>query len=96
MEPRARCSPYARSIPTWEDTPASVIEANGDLMFFPDPGLAEMYRVTAPGGRGVVIVFGPPERVPMSLFGVALARALPDVVPPPDPILVTEPLHLKP
>lgn len=52
------------------------------VMFFMQEGLPEMYRVTAPGGRAVVVTFGHPERVPLTLYDIALKRALgPEAVP---------------
>ena len=66
------------------------------VQFFPDRGLPETHRLTRPGGRGVVIAFGAQDRVPMSLFGVALKMALPALELPLDPVLVTEPDRLKP
>lgn len=55
------------------------------IMLFPDrrKGLAEMARVTKPGGKGVMVVFGPPDRVPMfSLFFQSLQMAVPGFTPP--------------
>lgn len=52
------------------------------VMFFAEEGLPEMRRVTTPGGKGVVIIFGPMERNPLSLYKIALKRALPDAAEP--------------
>lgn len=53
------------------------------VMFFMQDGLPEMYRVTAAGGRAVVVTFGHPDRVPLTLYDIALRRALgPDAVSP--------------
>lgn len=55
------------------------------IMLFPDrrQALREMARVTRPGGKGMMVVFGPPQRVQMfSLFFQALATAIPTFTPP--------------
>ena len=55
------------------------------IMLFPDraAGLSEMARITKPGGKGVMVVFGPPARVqPLSLFFEALRQTAPDFKPP--------------
>lgn len=55
------------------------------IMLFPDrsKALREMARVTRPGGKGVMVVFGPPERVQLfSLFFQAMATAIPGFTPP--------------
>jgi ubiquinone/menaquinone biosynthesis C-methylase UbiE len=55
------------------------------IMLFPDrrKGLLEMARVTKPGGKGVMVVFGPPQRVQFfSLFFQALRMAVPSFTPP--------------
>ena len=51
------------------------------VLLFPDrrKGLSEMARVTRPGGKGVMVVFGPPQRVQfVSLFFQALRAAIPN------------------
>lgn len=61
----------------------------------PDAGLREMYRVTAPGGLGVMVIFGELARVaPLRLFGHAIRTALPHVELPPVNRLQTEPSSL--
>ncbi len=55
------------------------------IMLFPDrrKGLSELARVTKPGGKGVLVVFGPPPRVLFfSLFVQALQMAVPSFSPP--------------
>jgi ubiquinone/menaquinone biosynthesis C-methylase UbiE len=50
------------------------------IMLFPDraAGLRELARVTRPGGKGVMSVFGPPDRVPgLSMFFAAAAKNIP-------------------
>jgi len=57
------------------------------IMLFPDraKGLREMARVVAPGGRGVMVVLGPPQRVEaVWLFFQAMQQALPGFTPPRD------------
>lgn len=68
------------------------------VMLFPDhdAGLREMYRVTAPGGLGVMVIFGQPERVvPVWLFGQAIRTTLPEVELPPSSRLQTDPRSLR-
>jgi ubiquinone/menaquinone biosynthesis C-methylase UbiE len=67
------------------------------VMLFPDTdaGLREMVRVTAPGGLGVVVIFGRPEHVmPLWLCEQALHAALPDAELPPGNRLQTDPMSL--
>jgi SAM-dependent methyltransferase len=67
------------------------------VMLFPDTdaGLREMFRVTATGGLGVVVIFGRPEHViPIWLCEQALHAALPDVELPPGNRLQTDPMSL--
>ncbi len=55
------------------------------VLLFPDrhKGLSEMARVTRSGGRGVMVVFGPPQRVQfVSLFFQALGVVIPNFSPP--------------
>jgi ubiquinone/menaquinone biosynthesis C-methylase UbiE len=57
------------------------------IMLFQDrlKGLREMARVTKPGGKGVVIVFGPLQQVQFfSLFFQSLSTAMPGFTPPKD------------
>lgn len=56
------------------------------IMLFPDraAGLRELARVTRAGGRGVMSVFGPPDRVPgLGMFFQAAAKSLSGFTPPP-------------
>lgn len=57
------------------------------IMLFPDrhAGLLEMARVTKPEGKGVMVVFGPLEKVQIfALFFEALRAVAPDFAPPKD------------
>ena len=46
------------------------------VMFFPDKGLPEMRRVLAPGGKAIVIIWGYPENVVLTLYRRSIERAL--------------------
>ncbi|HEU5073400.1 MAG TPA: methyltransferase domain-containing protein [Polyangiaceae bacterium] len=55
------------------------------FMFFPDRARAfgELNRVLKPGGRAVILTWGPIERRPLMQIGFqAMGEALPDVSPP--------------
>lgn len=57
-----------------------------------DGGLAEMVRVTKPGGRVMIVAFGAFSRVEfISLFMGALRAAVPGFEPPPLPAQVSDP-----
>ena len=56
------------------------------IMLFPDrpKALKELARVTRPGGKGLMVVFGPIENVEVfSFFMRAMAAAIPGFTPPP-------------
>ncbi len=68
-----------------EDDTFDITCSQFGVMLFPDrrKGLSEMARVTRPGGKGVMVVFGPPQRVQfVSLFFQALRTAVPNFTPP--------------
>lgn len=57
------------------------------IMLFPDRarGLSQLTRVVRPGGRGVMVSLGPPERVRvLTIFFEALTRAVPGFETPKD------------
>ena len=72
------------------------------VMLFPDlpRGLREMTRVTKPGGKVVMVTFGPPPKIEfLGFFLTAVKRVIPDFVglpmdPPPLPFQVSEPAKL--
>lgn len=67
------------------------------VMLFPDTdaGLREMFRVTATGGLGVVVIFGRREHVmPIWFCERALHSALPSLELPPENRLQTDPMSL--
>ena len=73
------------------------------VMLFPDlpRGLAEMVRVTKPGGRVLLVTMGPPEDVEfLGFFLGAVEAAVPDFPglptdPPPLPFQVADPGRLR-
>ncbi len=70
-----------------EDDSFDVACSELGIMLFPDraKGLREMARVVAPGGSGVMVTLGPPERVPViALFFEAMVKTVPGFEPPRD------------
>lgn len=71
-----------------EDDTFDITGSQFGVMLFPDmpSGLSEMARVTKPGGRVLMHVLGPPEKVEFfSFFVRAIQAALPGFTPPKDP-----------
>lgn len=75
-----------------EDSSFDVAASQFGIMLFPDrrQGMRELVRVTKPGGKGVMVVFGPPPRVEViSFFIRALQTRVPGFTPPADIPLFT-------
>jgi ubiquinone/menaquinone biosynthesis C-methylase UbiE len=71
-----------------EDNTFDIAGSQFGVMLFPDmpSGLREMTRVTKPGGRVLMHVLGPPEKVEFfSFFIRAIQAAVPNFTPPMDP-----------
>lgn len=85
-----------------DDTFDIAVSVNG-VSLFPDMvrGLAELVRVTRPGGRVVVVAFGPIQKAEFIAFVFGAVRAVaPDLAPPPDappplPFQVADPAVLR-
>lgn len=84
------------------DFPADAFDVSASIngvSLFPDMdgGLAEMVRVTGPGGRVGVVAFGPPQQAEWITYVIAaLTAAVPDFAgfpmdPPPLPFQVADP-----
>jgi ubiquinone/menaquinone biosynthesis C-methylase UbiE len=77
-----------------EDATFDVSASQFGIMLFPDRprALGELARVTKPGGRGAMVVFGQVPRVELfSFFMQAMRAALPGFTPPPDfPLFVLQ------
>lgn len=70
----------------FDDAAFDVAGSQFGVMLFPDlpRGLEEMVRVTRPGGRVLVNVFGPPEQVEfLAFFLTAIRSVVPGFTPPP-------------
>lgn len=69
-----------------DDRSFDVVASINGVSLFPDMkrGLAEMVRVTRPGGRVAIVAFGPMEKVEFIVYVVGAARAaVPGFTPPP-------------
>ena len=81
-----------------DDATFDVSGSQHGVSLFPDlaRGLAEMVRVTKPGGRVLVVAFGAFQRVEfIGLFMGALRAAVPDFEPPALPAQVSDPDVLR-
>jgi len=66
------------------------------VMFFPDEGLPEMRRVLAPGGKAIVIIWGYPDNVALTLYRLSIERALGAEAARPEVPLIRDPGGLEP
>lgn len=86
-----------------EDDTFDISASQFGVMLFPDlpRGLSEMARVTRPGGKVLVIAFGPPEQIEfLNVFIGAIKEAVPGFMglpmdPPPLPFQVSNPEVLR-
>ena len=88
------------------DLADDAFDASGSMfgvMLFPDlpRGLSEMTRVTKPGGKVLMVTFGPPQKIEfLGFFLGAVKRVIPDFAglpmdPPPLPFQVADPEKLR-
>lgn len=86
-----------------EDNTFDIAASQFGVMLFPDlpRGLRELARVTKPGGRVLVVTFGPPQQVEFLTFFVGAIKAVvpgfagPPMDPPPLPFQVSNPEVLR-
>lgn len=88
------------------DLDNNAFDASGSMfgvMLFPDlpTGLSEMVRVTRPGGKVLMVTFGPPPKIEfLQFFLAAVKRVIPNFAglpmdPPPLPFQVSDPAKLQ-
>lgn len=86
-----------------EDDSFDISGSQWGVMLFPDMprGISELARVTRPGGRVLMIVYGPPTKVEFFSFFIAAIQAAapgftgPPLDPPPLPFQLQDPERLR-